>query len=568
MYLARASDKKIGGPVMEYIKGCPSTSMDDYQLNFTTLIRHASRNFPEREIVYRTTEGTFRYTYKDAYTRIKKMAVAIKNLGVQPGERIGVLDWNSKRFFEAYFAIPGTGAVLLQMNLRLATGELEYVANHSEAKFLFVDESLLSIAESLAPQLKTVKGFVIMTDKDPKTIQTKLSPVYFYEDLIENTAADKFEWPVIDEKSAYSACYTSGTTGAPKGVYYSHRCIYLHAMMYALYARITHADTLVQLVPMFHAQGWGIWQSAVLMGAKIVLPGRYSLEDAQSVINLMVDEKMTAVMGAPALFMEFLNHIRQMDEKPDFAGARIMCGATEPPLSMMKGWKELTGAEFIHIYGATETTPLCLCNILKDSLKERLSEDEKWELKKKQGIAVTGLDVKLVNLQGKEIARDGVTAGEILVRGPWITGSYYKDSRSKDSFVNGYWKSADAGSIDPNGYVKIVDRYKDLIKSGGEWISSIDLENAIAAHPLVKESTVIGLEHPKWEERPLALVVLHDNADKQKISEKDILDFIAPKFAKWQLPDRVKFVDEIYKTSVGKFNKKEIRKLYKNEFLD
>jgi len=540
--------------------------MDDYQLNITTLIRHAARNFPEREIVYRTNEGICRYNYKDAYTRIKKLATAIKGLGIQPGDRIGVLDWNTHRFFEAYFAIPGTGAVLLQMNLRLASIELEYVANHSEARYIFVDESLLSVAEEIAPKLKTIKGFVIMTDKKPGSIETTLSPVYYYEDLIENVVFDEYDWPVIDEKSAYSACYTSGTTGAPKGVYYSHRCIYLHAMMYALFAKIRHTDTLMQLVPMFHAQGWGIWQSAVLMGAKIILPGRYSLEDADALIDLMNQEKMTAVMGAPALFMAFLQQIEKMDEKPNFSGARIMCGATEPPLSMMRGWKEHTGAEFIHIYGATETTPLCLCNVLRPSLEDKLSDEDKWELMKKQGIPVPGLDVKIVNFEGKEVPHDGVTAGEILVRGPWVTGSYYKDSRSKDSFVDGYWKSADAGSIDSNGYIKIVDRYKDLIKSGGEWISSIDLENAMAAHPLVEEATVVGLEHPKWEERPFALVVLKNTAKDQKVSAKDILDFIAPKFAKWQLPDEVRFVDAIPKTSVGKFNKKEIRKIFKEEY--
>ena len=552
---------------MDFIKGCPSTSMDDYQLNITTLIRHAARNFPEREIVYRTDEGVFRYNYKEAYKRVNKLATVLKQLGIQPGDRIGVLDWNSRRFFEAYFAIPGIGAVLLQMNLRLASVELEYVANHSEAQYILVDESLLSIAEEIAPKLKTVKGYIIMTDKEPAAIDTTLSPVHYFEDLIAQVDSETYEWPVIDETSAYSACYTSGTTGSPKGVYYSHRCIYLHAMMYALFARIRHTDTLMQLVPMFHAQGWGIWQSAALMGAKIILPGRYSLEDAEVLVNLMNKEKMTAMMGAPALFMAFLQQIEKMDPKPDFSNARIMCGATEPPLSMMKGYKELTGAEFIHIYGATETTPLCLCNQLKPSLENKLSEDEKWELMKKQGIPVPGLDVKLVDFEGKEIPPDGTTAGEILVKGPWVTGSYYNDSRNKDSFVDGYWKSADAGSIDENGYIKIVDRYKDLIKSGGEWISSIDLENAMAAHPDVEEATVVGIEHPKWEERPLALVVLKDTGIENKITAEDILEFIAPKFAKWQLPDRVMLVDEIAKTSVGKYNKKEIRKTYQNEYM-
>ena len=551
---------------MKMIKGCPSTSMDDYQLNHTTLIRHAARNFPEREVVYRTAKGVERYNYKEAYHRMKRLANALGQLGVKPGDRVGVLDWNSRRFFESYFAIPGIGAVLLQLNLRVSPDELAYVANHSEAKYLFVDESLLGLAEELAPKLNNVSAFVVMTDKKPDELKTSLSPVFHYEEMIQNAPAD-YDWPVLDETSAYSACYTSGTTGKPKGVYYSHRCIYIHAMMYALYGGISCRDTLVQLVPMFHAQGWGIWQSAVFMGAKIVLPGRYSLEDMNSIIDLMIAEKMTLTNGSPALFTPFLSHIKQMEEKPNFEGARIISGATEPPLSTMKGWWDLTGAKFIHIYGATETTPICLCNVLSPDLDERLSDDEKWELMKKQGIPVTGIDVKLVDVDGKEVPRDGKTAGEILVKGPWITGSYYNDDRSQASFVDGYWKSADAGAIDENGYVKIVDRYKDLIKSGGEWISSVDLENAITAHPAVEEATVIGLKHPKWEERPLALVVKMQKEPHSTVTEQDIIEFIAPKFARWQLPDKIKFVQAIKKTGVGKFDKKRIRNDYADEFI-
>ena len=552
---------------MEMIKGCISTSMDDFQLNHTTFIRHAARNFPDREIVYKSSLGIERYCYSDAYERIRKLANVLEQLGVKPGDRIGVLDWNSRRFFESYFAIPGIGAVLLQMNLRVSPNDLIYVARHSEAKFIFVDETLLQLAEEIAPHLKKVKGYIIMSDKKPDEIKTSLSPVFHYEEMIQNSPSE-YKWPVIDETSAYSACYTSGTTGKPKGVYYSHRCIYIHTMMYALYTGMNCTDTLVQLVPMFHAQGWGIWQSAVFMGAKIVLPGRYAVDDPDYIIKLMIDEKMTVVDGAPALFTPFFNAIEQMHEKPDFSKARIISGATEPPLSTMKGWRDLTGAKFIHIYGATETAPICLCNVLNPSLMDRLSEDEKWELMKKQGMPVTGLEVKLIGADGKETPRDGKTAGEILVKGPWITKSYYNDERSKDSFIDGYWKSADAGAIDENGYIKIVDRYKDLIKSGGEWISSVDIENAIMGHPGVKEATVVGLNHPKWEERPFALVVKMPNGDFSDLSEKDILDFISPKFAKWQLPDKVRFVDEIKKTSVGKFDKKEIRKDYVNEYFN
>ena len=548
---------------MQIIKGCPSTSMDDYQLNITSMIRHTARNFPEREIVYRTSDGIFRYTYKEAYNRIMRLANVLQKLGINPGDRVGVLDWNTRRHYELYYAIPGTGAVFLQMNLRIPSQDLVYVVNHSEAKVIFVDESLIPVAEAMASGLNTVKYYVIMTDKKLSDIQPKLKPVYSHEELLEN-AEPEYDWPVLDEKSAYSACYTSGTTGKPKGVYYSHRDMYLHTIIKALNVRYTCYDCFLQMSPMFHVHGWGDFQCATFVGSKIVLPGRYTMEDIGSLADLIIEEKVTLTAGVPTILMPMLDYIKKRAQKPDFHGLRIITGATEPPVAMMKEWKEVTGAEFIHVYGATETSPLVTINVLKPSLIDKLSEEQKWELKKKQGLTVSGLDLKIVDHKGKELPHDGKSVGEVLIKGPWIAGAYYNDLRTKESFVNAFWKSGDAGIIDPEGYLKIVDRYKDLIKSGGEWISSVDLENVIMAHPGVKEAVVIGLPHPKWEESPLALVVLREES-KGKISKDEILDHLRPKFAKWQLPDDVKFVDEIPKTSVGKFNKKEIRRIYGEE---
>ncbi len=551
---------------MNIIKGCPSTSMNDYQLNTTTIIRHAARNFPEREIVYRTSQGIFRYNYREAYKRMQRMANALGKIGITPGDRVGVLDWNSHRFYELYFSIPGTGAVLLQMNLRITPEDLIYVTNHSEAKIIFVDESLLPLAEAIAPGLKTVQGYVIMTDKNLAGIETKLSPVYSYEDLI-NEAEENYDWPVIDETAAYSACYTTGTTGKPKGVYYSHRCIYLHALEVICYTGISCKDSYMQIVPMFHAQGWGFFFSATFAGAKIVLPGRYMVEDLGPLVDLMIQEKVTIGCGAPAIFMPMLSYINTLETKPDFSGAKLISGATEPPLAMMKGWKELTGAEIIHAYGSTETTPLATYNLVKPELVDQLTEEEIWDLKRKQGLPVVGLDVKIVDPEGRELPRDGKSSGEILIRGPWITGSYYNDPRTQECFLDGYWKSGDAGTIDPNGYLKLTDRVKDLIKSGGEWISSVDLENAIMGHPKVLEATVTGVYHPKWEERPLAFVVIKDEY-KGQVDKQEIIDFIAPKFARWQLPDDVVFIDEIPKTSVGKFKKSVLREQYKDYLVN
>ena len=551
---------------MEIIRGCPSTMMDDYQLNVSTMIRHTVRNFPEREIVYRTPDGVFRYTYEDAYQRMKRLANALKKLGVEPGDRVGVLDWNTRRQYELYYAVPGSGAVFLQLNIRLSSPDIAYVANHSGAKVIFVDESLLSLAETIASDLKTVKLYVVMTDKKLTDIETKLDPVLSYEDLL-NEASAAYEWPVIEERSAYGACYTSGTTGKPKGVYYSQRSIYIHTLMYTIYGEFDCYDCLLQIVPMFHAQGWGHFQCATFVGAKLVLPGRYTMENIGDLVDLMIKEKVTVANGAPTILIPMLSYVRALPEKPDFQGLRFLCGATEPPLFMMKGFKELTGADFVHIYGATEASPLITKNILKPSLSNTLSEEEKWELKKKQGLPVPGIDLKITDPEGKEVPHDGVSVGEIFVRGPWITGSYFNDERSKECFINGYWKSADSGSMDTEGFLKIVDRSKDLIKSGGEWISSVDLENAIMAHPGVVEASVVGIPHPKWEERPLALVMVSETS-RGKISEQEILEFIEPKFAKWQLPNQVVFVDEIPKTSVGKFNKVEIRERYKYHYTE
>jgi fatty-acyl-CoA synthase len=546
------------------IKGFPSTLMDDIQLNITNMIRHTARSFPEREIVYRTPRGVYRYTYLDAYGRMLRLANVLKKLGIEPADRVGVLDWNTRRQYELYYAVPGTGAVFLQMNLRISPADLAYVVNHSKTRVIFVDESLLPVAEAIAPRLETARAYVVMSDKKLSEISTRLSPTYSYEEMLAEESAE-YDWPVIDEKSAYSACYTSGTTGKPKGVYYSHRGICLHTIYRALYDRMTCYDTFMQIVPMFHAQGWGQFQSATLVGAKIVLSGRWTVEDISALVDLMIAEKVTISGAAPAIFIPMLDYIQKLKKKPDFRGTRLVCGATEPPVAMMKGWKELTGAEVLHGYGATETSPLVVFNFLKPSLVDKLNEEEKWELRKKQGLILSGVDLKIVDPAGKELPHDGKSVGEVQIRGPWIAGSYYNDPRTEESFAGGYWKSADAAIIDPDGYLKIADRYKDLIKSGGEWISSVDLENTIMAHPGVLEAAVVGLPHPKWEERPLALVVLKE-AYENKVTPEEILNFLKPQFARWQLPDRIKFVKEIPKTSVGKFNKKVIRESYRDEF--
>ncbi len=550
----------------EIVRGFPSTSNNDYQLNVPTILRHAARSYGEVEIASRNLDGSvFRYDYRGCYRRVCRLANALRKLGVGPGDRVGVLDFNTHRFAELFYAISGLGAVLLQINPRVSMEDRAYIINHSGARLICVSDLLIPLIEPISKQLNTVEGYLVITDRAADSLQTQLQPLYAYEELLQGEGED-IQWPMVDEKAACSACYTTGTTGKPKGVYVSHRALYLHTLAVAINLNLTRHDVMMQITPMFHVLGWGAFITAPLVGAKLVFPGMYTLEMANVLVDMLLAEKVTVTCGAPAIFMPMLEYIRKMDPKPDLKGCRMVSGASEPPLAMMKEYWELGKADVIHAYGATETTPLVSINFLKDSLQD-LSEEERWDLKRKQGIPVVGIDVKLVDEEGNELPFDGKSVGELYIRGPWVTCSYHEDPRSAEAFTeDGYWKSGDAAVIDPNCYIKIVDRFKDLVKSGGEWISTVDLENAIMAHPAVLEAGVIGIPHPEWEERPLALVVLREE-HKGKVSKEDILDFIAPKFAKWQLPDEILFVEEIPKTSVGKIAKRVAREQFGDFYM-
>lgn len=548
------------------VRGCPSTMGDARQLNTTTLIRHAARTYPEQEIVYRLPDGGWaRYTYADCYARVCRSANALRALGVAPGDRIGILDWNSRRHFELYWSIPGLGAVMLQMNVRLGHEDLDYVVNHSKVSYICVDESLLPVAESIAANASQVKGWLVMTDKPLDQIQTTLAPLLHYEDLLV-AASPKLDWPEIEESSAYSACYTTGTTGRPKGVYYSHRCIYLHSTSMATGLGMTLDDCVMLLTPMFHGQCWGLPQAAALLTTKIVLPGRYIAEDTKPLVDAMIAEGVTIINGAPTIFQPMLQYIETLPVKPDFRRMRMLSGATEPPLSMMIGFYELTGAEVVHAYGATEATTLVTINRLKPTLKKRLTQDQQWALKRKQGLVQTGVDIRIIGADGQDLPSDGKSAGEICLRGPWITTTYHNMPDSEDRFLDGgWWRSGDVGTLDESGYLKLTDRAKDMIKSGGEWISSIDMENLLMGHPVVRDAAVVGIPHAKWQERPLALVVLKPG---QKATQEQLQAHLSSAFAKWQLPDQILFVEAIPKTSVGKTDKKRMRSEHVDRYAE
>ncbi|MBC2640188.1 MULTISPECIES: long-chain-fatty-acid--CoA ligase [unclassified Rhodococcus (in: high G+C Gram-positive bacteria)] len=541
----------------EIVQGLPSTHGDHYQLNTTTLIRHSARTYPEQEIVYRTADGGWdRYTYADAYVRIIRSANALRSIGIGPADVVGILDWNSKRHFELYWAIPGLAAAMLQMNLRLAPEDLGYVTGHSDASVVLVDESLLPVAEALAPHAPGVKTWIVMTDKPLSEIVTTLRGVVHWEDLLA-TADATIDWPVIDETSTYSACYTTGTTGRPKGIYYSHRGIYLHTLAQAAGLGMRSDDAVMLITPMFHGQSWGLPQAAVYSAAKVILPGRYVAQDTSVLVDAMITEQVTVANGAPAIFQPMMDYIKTLDVAPDFSRARLLSGATEPALSLMRDFYEITGGDIIHAYGATETTPLVAINgPLKPSLRGRITDEQKWDLKRPQGMPVNGIDIRIVDAEGNDLPHDGTSQGEVLLRGPWIIERYHKLDDDVDKFSGGYWRSGDVGRIDTNGYLKLTDRLKDVVKSGGEWISSIDMENALVGHPKIKEAAVVGVPHPKWQERPLALVVTVDGTELDLTEIHGVLDGT---FAKWQFPDTVLFVDALPRTSVGKLDKKVLR---------
>lgn len=548
---------------MKIVKGFIVDSQENYQLNVINLIIHGIRNFSRQEIVSRNMDGTlFRYSYKDAYGRMQQLANGLKSVGVKIGDRIGVLAWNHYQHYEIYFGLPGMGAVMVTLNLRLSPQDLSYVINHSGTSMIIVDEDLIPLAESIMHLCKEVRGYIIITDKDISNIETKLNPIYSYEDLL-NQSSPSYEWPNLDENSAYGAGYTTGTTGKPKGVYYSHRYVYLQALAFSAQFSMTPDDTVLQLVPMFHVIGWSKPQAATYAGSKLVLSGKWSLDDLEDLTNLMVQENVTVSGGVPAVFMAMLEFIRKMENKPDLSKTRLICGGSEPPITLMRGFWDETGGEIIHSYGSTEAMAITTLNFFKPWLKKELSEEELWELKKKQGMIVSGLDIKIVDEEGNILPHDGKSSGEILLRGLWIARNYYNAPTTKDSFTNdGYFRSGDAGSLDSEGYLKITDRIKDVIKSGGEWISSIDMENVLVSHPGVLEAAVVGLPHPKWDERPLALVVLREGFEST--TKEQFFEYLSKSFAKWQVPDEILFVQSIPRTSVGKLDKKVIRDQYSN----
>ena len=541
------------------VHGYPSTMQDDYQLTMGRLIRQAVRSFGDTEIVHRNSHGTWgRTTYQENFNRIERAAAAFDKLGVGLGDRVGVMDWNSLRHYELYWAIPAIGAVFTQLNLRLAPEDLLYVINDSQASVIVVDETLVPAIQPLAERTKGVKTWVILSDGH---IEHDLPNAVYYEELIaevEPLAA----WPNISETSAFAAGYTTGTTGRPKGVFYSHRSQYLHSYNTVKDLTVSVEDVVMPITPMFHVLSWGMVQVAVMVGAKLVLPGMFSAETLGDITDALTDEGVTVTNGVPAIFTPMFEVLKSKGVK-DLTGLRMLCGGSEPPISMINAYRDTFNAEVVHGWGASETSPIVTVNRMRPTLRARMTEEDIRSYGSKQGSFPVNVDYKIVDGVGNEVPADGETAGEILLKGPWITASYHgmPPEELDDRFAEGYWRSGDVATIDENGFIKITDRLKDVIKSGGEWISSIDMENLMVAHPKVAQAAVVGLEHPKWDERPFMLLVLKDGED---ITREEIDEHLLQRFATWQLPEEFKVVEELPATSVGKIDKKVIRHDYQD----
>ncbi|MEK6753403.1 MAG: long-chain fatty acid--CoA ligase [Chloroflexota bacterium] len=532
--------------------------MMDYQLTITPLLERAQRLFPKKEIVTKAGPSLERYTYAQMVERVERLANALEKLGVRRGDRVATFAWNNSRHLEIYFAVPCMGAVLHPINLRLPGDQIAYIANHAEDKVIFVDPTLLPAIEKLAPHLKKVEHYVVMSDTVPDG--TTLSPVHAYEDLLKGVNADH-AWPSLSENDAAAMCYTSGTTGNPKGVVYSHRAIYLHSLGLSMTDSfgLSERDIFMPVVPMFHVLAWGTPFATVMLGTNLVFPGPHL--QARDLAELIQAEKVTLTAGVPTLWMGILNLLE--NERYDLSSLRgMIVGGAAAPQSMIEAFEKKYGLNVMHAWGMTEMSPLGTVSRLK-SYQMDLPEAEKFAIRAKQGTSVPGVEIRAIEESGREIPWDGKAFGELQVRGPWIISSYYNDERSADSFQDGWFRTGDVVTIDPEGFIQIVDRAKDVIKSGGEWISSQDLENAIMAHPKVLEAAVIAVAHPKWQERPLACVVPKPDF-KDSLTKDEILEHLKSRFAKMYMPDDIVFIDAVPKTSVGKFDKKVLRVQFKD----
>jgi 3-(methylthio)propionyl---CoA ligase len=529
--------------------------MMNVPLTISSILEHAETYSHDGEIVSRGTEGGIhRYTYREAARRSRQLANALRDkLGIAPGDRIATLAWNNHRHLETYFAVSGSGAVLHTLNPRLHPEQLVYIVNHAEDVAVFIDKSFLPLIQAVYPKLTTLKHIIVLSPK--ADLPDSPLPLTSYDELIADQA-DRYQWPVLDENTAASMCYTSGTTGNPKGVLYSHRSTVLHAMSACNPAvlSISSQISILPVVPMFHVNAWGIPYAATMAGAKLVLPGPGL--DGRSLYELIDGEQVELLLGVPTVWLNLLNYCEK-EHLTLTSVKRAVIGGSAAPEAMSRAFQEKHGVFVIHAWGMTEMSPLGTTNS-PSRYTDDLALEDRYKLQTKQGRAVFGVQMRIAGPDGAPLPHDGTTSGRLLVRGPWIASGYYKESE-KSAWRDGWFDTGDIGTIDEHGFLNIVDRAKDIIKSGGEWISSVDVENVAMSHPAIGECAVVGLPHPQWAERPLLVVVLREGAAATK---EDLLSFLGERVVKWWLPDEVIFVDQLPHTATGKVLKRQIRQTY------
>lgn len=526
----------------------------DQPLLISNLLRHADFVSGDREIVTRTVEGPIhRYTYHDAHRRARQLANALKSLDVKTGDRIATLAWNTHRHFEVYYAVSGIGAITHTLNPRLHASQMTYIMNHAEDAYVFVDRNLVGLIEAIESELTKLRGVVIMTDREHMP-ETSLANAMCYEELI-NGHSDDLDWPVFDENTASSLCYTSGTTGNPKGALYSHRSTILHAYASALpdVLHMGEGEVILPVVPMFHVNAWGIPYGATMVGAKLVFPGAQL--DGESVHELLLSEGVTMTAGVPTVWLNLLKHWREAETRvPSLK--RVIIGGSACPESMIRAFQDEFGAEVRHAWGMTEMSPLGSVSIPKPAMTD---DAQSMRKQMKQGRPVYGVEMRIVDDHGKELPHDGKAFGILQVRGPWITSGYFRLEQSEAHGHDGWFSTGDVATIDADGFMEVTDRAKDVIKSGGEWIGTIEIENHAMGHPDVAMAAVIGVPHPKWDERPLLIVV---PAAGTSPSHADMTTFLEGKITKWWMPDDTVLTDELPIGATGKVLKAKLREQF------